>query len=137
MVATCCFSATALAPASAALRLPRRRAGCATQQQRAPRRLAVRATAQPEPEQRPAAGGVLADLTTRAEQVLGRYDFVSAGMGALLITGFCVARGQDVGTALWITAASTVGECGRQGLLQRAGGVAAGAGATAAVVCRG
>jgi len=51
------------------------------------------------------------DLARNAERVLARYDFLSAGMGALLVTGFCVARGQDVGTALWITAAATVGEC--------------------------
>lgn len=52
----------------------------------------------------------LQDLARSAERVLARYDFLSAGMGALLVTGFCVARGQDVGTALWITAAATVGE---------------------------
>ena len=43
--------------------------------------------------------------------MLARYDFVSAGMGALLVTGYCAARGQDVGTALWITAAATIGAC--------------------------
>ncbi len=42
--------------------------------------------------------------------MLARYDFLSAGMGALVVTGFCVGRGQDVGTALWITAAATVGK---------------------------
>lgn len=50
------------------------------------------------------------DFARSAERVLARYDFLSAGMGALVVTGFCVSRGQDVGTALWITAAATVGE---------------------------
>lgn len=109
-----CSCILAASPASAALRSPRRRAGAAATAAppRRPARLAVRAAAQPDPE-RPAAGGssMLADLTSRAERVLGRYDFVSAGMGALLVTGFCVARGQDAGTALWITAAATVFAC--------------------------
>lgn len=39
---------------------------------------------------------------------LQKYDFVSAGVGALIVTSLCVMRGQDPGTALWITAASTV-----------------------------
>ena len=38
-----------------------------------------------------------------------RYDFLSAGMGAMVVTTFCFSRGQDVGTALWISAAATVG----------------------------
>lgn len=38
-----------------------------------------------------------------------RYDFLSAGMGAMVVTSFCFARGQDVTTALWISAAATVG----------------------------
>ena len=42
--------------------------------------------------------------------MLARHDFLSAGMGALAVTGYCVMRGQDLGTALWITAAATVGE---------------------------
>jgi hypothetical protein len=42
--------------------------------------------------------------------VLARHDFLSAGMGALAVTGYCVMKGQDLGTALWITAAATVGE---------------------------
>jgi len=36
------------------------------------------------------------------------YDFLSAGMGALAVTSYCVWRGQDPLTALSITAASTV-----------------------------
>ena len=48
------------------------------------------------------------DFKKRCEAVLHRYDFVSAGLGALLVTGICVSHGQDPGTALWITAASTV-----------------------------
>jgi hypothetical protein len=50
------------------------------------------------------------DFTRTAERVLARHDFLSAGMGALAVTGYCVMRGQDLGTALWITAAATVGE---------------------------
>lgn len=60
-------------------------------------RLGVRATAQPEPKQ-PA--GALGDFVQSAERVFARYDFLSAGLGALAVTGFCVARGQDAGTAL-------------------------------------
>lgn len=30
-------------------------------------------------------------------------------MGAMVVTTFCFSRGQDVGTALWISAAATVG----------------------------
>lgn len=37
-----------------------------------------------------------------------RYDFLSAGLGALAVTTFCVAKGQDPATAMWITGASTV-----------------------------
>lgn len=59
-----------------------------------------------KPEQ--PSGDLVQDFARGAERVLARYDFLSAGMGALLVTGFCVARGQDVGTALWITAAATV-----------------------------
>ena len=44
----------------------------------------------------------------RLSRMMAKYDFVSAGMGALLVTGYCAMRGQDVGTALWITVASTV-----------------------------
>lgn len=40
--------------------------------------------------------------------ILEKHDFLSAGMGALMVTGFCVSKGQDLGTALWITIASTV-----------------------------
>jgi hypothetical protein len=43
-----------------------------------------------------------------ADAMLRRYDFVSAGMGALLVTTVFVLRGgQDPGTALWITASAT------------------------------
>ncbi|PSC74861.1 hypothetical protein C2E20_2059 [Micractinium conductrix] len=67
-------------------------------------RLAVRAAAEPPQS----SGDVVQDLKSGAERMLARYDFVSAGMGALLVTGYCAARGQDVGTALWITAAATI-----------------------------
>lgn len=80
----------------------RRPAAAACQQQR--RRLfKVAAAAEPEPK-----AGSVQDFARSAERVLARYDFLSAGMGALVVTGFCVGRGQDVGTALWITVASTV-----------------------------
>jgi hypothetical protein len=38
-----------------------------------------------------------------------RYDFLSTGMGAMCVTGYCVAKGQDPGTAATITVAATVG----------------------------
>ena len=37
-----------------------------------------------------------------------KYDFLSAGVGAVVVTSFCVARGQSVTEALWITLASMV-----------------------------
>ena len=43
-----------------------------------------------------------------SQQKFERYDFLSAGMGALAVTSYCVWRGQDPVTALSITAASTV-----------------------------
>lgn len=47
-------------------------------------------------------------LQRTASATVQRYDFASAGLGALAVTTFCVARGQDPATALSITAASTV-----------------------------
>ena len=55
-----------------------------------------------EPEQR------RASTLQTLNQMFRRYDFVSAGLGALAVTTFCVSRGQDPQVALWITAASTV-----------------------------
>ncbi len=52
----------------------------------------MRAAATPEPEG--GAAGPLQAFARRAEQVLERYDFVSAGLGAMTVTGFCVMRGQ-------------------------------------------
>lgn len=49
----------------------------------------MRAAAAPEPESSP-----LQAFARRAERVMGRYDFVSAGLGAMAVTGFCVMRGQ-------------------------------------------
>lgn len=104
------MSVCAATTSGSALRLPQRQ----SVQQRQPRRaVLVRATAQPEPKQ-PGGGSGLAQMAKSAERMLARYDFLSAGLGALCVTGFCVARGQDVGTALWITAAATVGEEGRR-----------------------
>lgn len=48
------------------------------------------------------------EISKRCSSVFERYDFVSAGIGALAVTGVCVSHGQDPGTALSITAASTV-----------------------------
>lgn len=48
------------------------------------------------------------ELQKSADTVFQRYDFVSAGMGALAVTSFCVARGQDPFLAISVTAASTV-----------------------------
>lgn len=41
-------------------------------------------------------------------QRFAEFDFLSAGMGALAVTSYCVWRGQDPLTALSITAAATV-----------------------------
>lgn len=51
----------------------------------------------------------LPTATTNPTQHQQRYDFLSAGMGAMVVTSFCFARGQDVSTALWISAAATIG----------------------------
>lgn len=48
------------------------------------------------------------EISKRCSSVFERYDFLSAGIGALAVTGVCVSHGQDPGTALSITAASTV-----------------------------
>ncbi len=37
-----------------------------------------------------------------------RYDVLSTGVGALAVTGYCVARGQDPATAAAITVTATV-----------------------------
>ena len=42
------------------------------------------------------------------EALAGRYDWLSAGIGALAVTTFCVARGQDPGEALRVTVCATV-----------------------------
>ncbi|KAL4436901.1 hypothetical protein ABPG75_004040 [Micractinium tetrahymenae] len=104
MACTLTTSAALLAGAPAAKRALRsRRPAAAVQQQQRRRRRVITAAAEPEPE-----SGLMQDFARGAERVLARYDFLSAGMGALLVTGFCVSRGQDVGTALWITASATV-----------------------------
>lgn len=90
-----------LAGSPLARRAPQPTAAARPQQMRS-RQLVTRAAGKPEQQ------GTMQDFVSNAERVLARYDFVSAGMGALLVTGFCVSRGQDVGTALWITAAATI-----------------------------
>lgn len=47
-------------------------------------------------------------LERNAGELFQRYDFLSAGLGALAVTTICVARGQDPLTAMWITGAATV-----------------------------
>lgn len=42
------------------------------------------------------------DIKRRSMAVLEKHDFLTAGMGALVVIGYCVARGQSLGTALWI-----------------------------------
>ncbi|KAL4432552.1 hypothetical protein ABPG77_000489 [Micractinium sp. CCAP 211/92] len=106
MACTVTTSAALLAATPAVKRTQRsRRSAAATWQQHQQRRrhCKVFAVAEPEPK-----SGSVQDFARSAERVLARYDFLSAGMGALVVTGFCVGRGQDVGTALWITAAATV-----------------------------
>lgn len=82
--------------AASALAAPAARlAGSRAALQRRPlrrRAVAVRAAATPEPEG--GAAGPFQAFARRAEQVLERYDFVSAGLGAMAVTGFCVMRGQ-------------------------------------------
>jgi len=57
---------------------------------------------------KPMGTNMVQELQKSADTVFHRYDFVSAGMGALAVTSFCVARGQDPFLALSVTAASTV-----------------------------
>lgn len=83
------------------LRLPAYKAFCMARPSRTMRRVTtVRAAAQ-RPEQ---GEGVMPML----QAMLQRYDFVSAGLGALAVTSVCVANGQQPGVALSITAAATV-----------------------------
>lgn len=51
---------------------------------------------------------LLKAVANGANTFLQRYDVLSCGVGALVVTTCCVYRGQDPSTALWITAASTV-----------------------------
>lgn len=74
------------------------------------RTIIVRASRESKDRQEATAAPVvdLAEVWSKCTAVARRYDFLSAGIGALAVTTFCVVRGQDPGTALWITAASTV-----------------------------
>lgn len=47
-------------------------------------------------------------LFSHVDRMLTRYDFLSTGCGALAVTGYCVMRGQDPGTAALITVTATV-----------------------------
>jgi hypothetical protein len=48
------------------------------------------------------------DVMAAVDKVAARYDWLSAGLGALLGTSFGVSRGQPVGQALGITVCATV-----------------------------
>ncbi|GBF94041.1 hypothetical protein Rsub_07309 [Raphidocelis subcapitata] len=61
----------------------------------------TRSTAAPGAAAKPA-------LLSTFDRMLSRYDFLSTGCGALAVTGYCVARGQDPGTAAAITVTATV-----------------------------
>eukprot|EP00887_Chlorella_sp_A99_P008021 scaffold12.g8021.t1 len=95
-------SITTMAAAARGARLPARARGARRGAPRARAPLEVRAVQEPETRQ-----DVSSALRT-LQLMMQKYDFVSAGLGALAVTTFCVARGQDPQTALWITAASTV-----------------------------
>lgn len=53
-------------------------------------------------------GNKLVNIKRSVNLLTNRYDFLSAGIGALGVTTWCWAHGQDPITAMWITAASTV-----------------------------
>ena len=60
-------------------------------------------------EREAGADPMLADLYTGVKRMAEKYDFLSACMGSLCVTGyFTMVHGQDVGTALSITFSSTV-----------------------------
>lgn len=52
--------------------------------------------------------GFIHTFQRSCDQLLQRYDFLAAVSGALVVTCFCVAKGQDPGTAVCITATATV-----------------------------
>jgi len=65
------------------------------------------------PTTAPAPGGFFGlgadfDLGATVDRMAARYDWLSAGMGALLGTSYGVFRGQDVGQALGVTLCATV-----------------------------
>lgn len=68
----------------------------------------IKVKAAQDPDSLADINSAVGQLKDRASALFTKYDFVSAGLGALAVTTVCVARGQDPGTALWITAASTV-----------------------------
>ncbi|KAL6749470.1 hypothetical protein V8C86DRAFT_997741 [Haematococcus lacustris] len=47
-------------------------------------------------------------LGEAVDTMLKRYDFLSAGAGALIVTGYCWSQGQNPITALSVTATSTI-----------------------------
>ena len=59
------------------------------------------------PTTAPAPGGFFG-LGATVDRMAARYDWLSAGMGALLGTSYGVFRGQDVGQALGVTLCATV-----------------------------
>lgn len=73
------------------------------------------AIAEPEDREQPSASsavngaqGAVELLKSSVDGFFQRYDVVSAGMGALVVTSVCVKNGQDPATAIWITLSSTV-----------------------------
>ena len=70
----------------------------------------VRASA-PEEDSKPQPGSNAFDLDAvldAVDKVAQRYDWLSAGLGALAGTSYSVYRGQPVGQALGITLCATV-----------------------------
>jgi len=49
-----------------------------------------------------------ASIPETMENMLKRFDFLSAGTGALVVTGYCWSRGQDPLHALSLTLTATV-----------------------------
>ncbi|KAF8072954.1 hypothetical protein HT031_000614 [Scenedesmus sp. PABB004] len=77
--------------------------------------LRVSATAQPESEPAsrnspPAGTGLLAPLRQSCDRLVQRYEhsLLSSGVGALAVTSWCVAHGQEPSTAAGVTVAATI-----------------------------
>lgn len=53
-------------------------------------------------------GGIQVRPLSLLERVLQRHDVLSTGMGSLLVTSYCVWRGQSPAMALGITVLATI-----------------------------